>query len=139
MADIVIRQFSSRQEFWGAIATAMGYASFDRIPGPVRNLLYPIAPAHWAAIAMIADTARAQGAQDVVVPEQDLATILGESQDADDLALKLALMRDALEPYRSSKSRPVQALVEQIEMILEGQGPAEGEEGDEDGNLPDPD
>ena len=113
-----MKQFETRVEYIDAIAKAMGLGGIDDLAYEHRNVLQV---EHFARLAPILDMVETAACQNEPLPFTD--------DDVETQVAKIVAVNRVLLEQRDSKVKAVQALVEEIDAILDG-------EEESDGNLP---
>ena len=116
-----MKQFETRVEYIDAIAKAMGLGGIDDLANEHRNVLQV---EHFARLAPILDMVETAAGQNEPLP-------FTEDDDVETLVAKIVAVNRVLLEHRDSKVKAVQALVEELDAILDG-------EGDEDAGVSQP-
>ena len=105
-----MKQFETRVEYIDAIAKAMGLGGIDDLANEHRNVLQV---EHFARLAPILDMVETAAGQNEPLPFTD--------DDVETLVVKIVAVNRMLLEHRDSKVKAVQALVEEIDAILDGE------------------
>ena len=105
-----MKQFETRVEYMTAIAQAMGFDGLDDLANEHRNVLQV---EHFARLAPILDMVETAAGQNEPLPFAE--------DDGEALAAKIVAVNRVLLEHRDSKVKAVQALVAEIDAILDGE------------------
>lgn len=104
-----MKQFDTRVEYIDAIAKAMGLGGIDDLANEHRNVLQV---EHFARLAPILDMVETAACQNEPLPFTD--------DNVETLVAKIFAVNHVLLEHRDSKIKAVQALVAEIDAILNG-------------------
>ena len=105
-----MKQFETRVEYIDAIAKAMGLGGIDDLANEHRNVLQV---EHFARLAPILDMVETAAGQNEPLPFTD--------DDVETLVAKIVAINRVLLEHRDSKVKAVQALVAEMDAILDGE------------------
>ncbi len=105
-----MKQFETRVEYIDAIAKAMGLGGIDDLANEHRNVLQV---EHFARLAPILDMVETAAGQNESLPFAE--------DDGEVLAAKVVAVNRVLLEHRDGKIKAVQALIEELDAILDGE------------------